>query len=392
MLAAIWFETGVNRPILPTPEVSAVKVRPGPAPEPRLNLPAAAYVGDEVCAKCHAEIARTYSRHPMGRSMAKAADVLPDQTGTVLAILGSDYEVERRDGKVFHRATRLSPTGRVIKTEEAEVRYAVGSGARSYAFLVERGDGFYQSPLSWYTGETHWGLSPGYKSLSPPFGRGIPLLCLFCHTNRATMEPGHAPVFPQGLTIGCERCHGPGELHARDPAAATKGGGENLEIINPARLQSRARREEICAQCHMLGFERGLLPGHSPFEYRPGLPLEEFIVLSSRSAKPGLEPPPNGHMDQMRRSRCYRESDGRLGCTSCHDPHRVPEAAERVGYFKDRCLKCHADRGCSLPSADRLARSPADDCASCHMPRASSRELPHIARTDHTIPRKPTSP
>ena len=32
--------------------------------------PAVNYVGDSACVRCHAEIAETYSRHPMGRSLA----------------------------------------------------------------------------------------------------------------------------------------------------------------------------------------------------------------------------------------------------------------------------------------------------------------------------------
>ena len=33
-----------------------------------------------------------------------------------------------------------------------------------------------------------------------------------------------------------------------------------------------------------------------------------------------------GHVEQMESSRCFRESQGRLGCISCHDPHRLPGA------------------------------------------------------------------
>jgi hypothetical protein len=387
-LTAVWFETGVNRPVTPATEARAVEARPAPAAEPRLDLPAAAYVGDEVCAKCHAEIARTYSRHPMGRSMAKAADVLPDQVGNLLALPGAELSIERRDGKVIHRATHRAPTGQVIKSEEGEVRYALGSGTRGYSFLVERPGGLFQSPLSWYSEEHRWDIALGYQKTNPHFDRFISSLCLFCHTNRVEMEPGHPPVF-HGLAIGCERCHGPGERHARNPTAVAKA-GEAPAIINPDRLEPLALREEVCGQCHLQGSDRETRFGHSPFDYRPGLPLDDFIGQNRQMLKPKSGPSADAHMDQMRLSRCYRESDGRLGCTSCHDPHRIPEASERVAFFKSGCLKCHGERGCSLPAADRLVRSPADDCASCHMPRASAHEPPHVARTNHTIPRKPT--
>jgi hypothetical protein len=394
ILAAMWFEAGGARPLAHPPGAEAVKDRPAPAvsvAQTRPNLPPAAYVGDAVCTKCHAVIAESYGKHPMGRSMSSTpADVLPGEVGTVLKAGGLEYAIERRDGKVYHRETRLSQSGQVMKTDEAEVRYVLGSGTRGYSFLAERGGRLYQSPLSWYSQEKRWDLAPGYRRQNLHFNREIPLLCLFCHANRVEMAEGRAPVF-HGSSIGCERCHGPGELHAREPSESIKD-GKGPTIVNPDRLEPVALREDVCAQCHLQGFDRESRPGRSLFDYRPGLPLDEFIALIPRLFKPRFGQQADGHMDQMRRSVCYLRSDGRLGCTSCHDPHRVPASAERVVYFRTRCLECHAQKGCSLAAADRLARSPADDCVSCHMPRSPTGGIPHTARTDHTIPRKAANP
>jgi cytochrome c-type biogenesis protein CcmH/NrfG len=94
-----------------------------------------------------------------------------------------------------------------------------------------------------------------------------------------------------------------------------------------------------------------------------------------------------GHVEQMELSRCFRASDGRLGCISCHDPHRLPPPATRVEYYRARCLECHERPGCALPAAERRARGPGDDCISCHMPRLAITNIPHTAATDHRIPR-----
>jgi hypothetical protein len=325
----------------------------------------------------------------MGRSMSAPADVLPEAVGTMLRVYGAaysaEYAIERHDGKVFHRETRFSPSGRMANTEEAEVRYVLGSGERGYSFLVERRNGLYQSPLSWYSQEKRWDLAPGYRKKNLHFDRDINILCLFCHTNRVDMVKNQAPVF-HGLSIGCERCHGPGELHASRSTPEKSSGGK-WEIVNPKHLESAALREDVCAQCHFLGNDREVKNDHSPFDYRPGLPLDEFIQVTTYPAKPGRGQNAVGHVEQMRRSRCYEKSDGRLGCTSCHDPHRVPTREGRVSYFRGRCLECHADRGCSLPSEDRLKQSPADDCTACHMPRAAVTNIPHTAQTDHAVPR-----
>jgi tetratricopeptide (TPR) repeat protein len=48
---------------------------------------------------------------------------------------------------------------------------------------------------------------------------------------------------------------------------------------------------------------------------------------------------------------------------------------------------CHAERGCSQPASDRLARNDADECIGCHMPKVSSFDIPHAASANHRIPR-----
>jgi tetratricopeptide (TPR) repeat protein len=90
----------------------------------------------------------------------------------------------------------------------------------------------------------------------------------------------------------------------------------------------------------------------------------------------------------MHASKCFRESNGRLGCISCHDPHKVPAPEERVAYFREKCLACHEQAGCRLPSAERTARIPNDSCVSCHMPSFAKTEISHVASTDHRILRE----
>jgi hypothetical protein len=36
--------------------------------------PGVKYVGDRVCARCHADLAESFRQHPMGRSLAPVAD------------------------------------------------------------------------------------------------------------------------------------------------------------------------------------------------------------------------------------------------------------------------------------------------------------------------------
>ena len=161
----------------------------------------------------------------MGRSLAPVADSKDGPTTSVATGLpieekGVRYTIEHRDGRVFHKAARRDADGTQFADIEAEVRYALGSGTRGVAYLIER-DGFlYQSPIAWFAQSGRWDISPGYGEFTthPNFQRAIQPDCLFCHANQFRPVPGtlnryETPIF-QGHAIGCERCHGPGELHA----------------------------------------------------------------------------------------------------------------------------------------------------------------------------------
>ena len=161
--------------------------------------------------------------------------------------------------------------------------------------------------------------------------------------------------------------------------------GRDMTIVNPAALEP-SLRDAVCEQCHLNGQRRVLRAGRRDEDFRPGLPFHRFWTV--------LERPPGadenrfvGQFEQMHQSRCFAASKGRLGCISCHDPHRLPAREERVAYFRDRCLECHAERGCSLPASSRAGQGQADDCVRCHMPRLSNSNIIHIAETNHRIPR-----
>ena len=98
-----------------------------------------------------------------------------------------------------------------------------------------------QSPIAWYAQQGRWDLAPGYRGQNLHFDRPILAGCLFCHTNRFEFAEGRPPTF-HGLSIGCERCHGPGALHD----GRAKGADEvDLTIVNPADL-APALRDAVC--------------------------------------------------------------------------------------------------------------------------------------------------
>jgi predicted CXXCH cytochrome family protein len=366
------------------------------------------YVAEKDCAGCHVKEATSFAQHPMGRSLAPVArkEGPPDgarESGAFQA-LGLQFRIDCEGGRVRHRQIRADAAGRPVAEQAWDVHYVIGSGSRGYSYLSDCDGYVFQTPISWYSQKRVWNLSPGFGA-SEMTGRAVVPACLFCHANRANAVEGSLnryaePVF-DGHAIGCQRCHGPGELHVAGPGAGPD--GIDPTIVNPGKLAPDLR-EAVCEQCHLQGATRALVRGRGLYDFRPGLPFAEFIAVFVRAADSGAGQKAIGQVEQMYESRCFqgRGGPGRLGCISCHDPHVAVGPAERVKHYRDRCLKCHGQpdgqagrpdlrlKGCSLPAAERLQRSAADSCIDCHMPRYGAADIPHTAATDHRILRKGT--
>src|SRR5262249_38176500 len=142
--------------------------------------------------------------------------------------------------------------------------------------------------------------------------------CLYCHSNQVepvahTINRYKEPVF-QSYAIGCERCHGPGELHAKERRQQRDFEGSfDTSIVHPGKLPP-SLREDVCQQCHMEGEGRVERPGRQVWDFRPGLPLREFWSVFVAAQEPADERPAVSQVEQMYASRCFQASAGKLGC------------------------------------------------------------------------------
>ena len=388
-----------------------------PLPAVKPPPPADDYVGSAACAKCHAEIYETYTKHPMhlsaGWVLGEHDVEAYDEPAEFQPHRNRRYRVERTDDGVLHHEFIFDTQGDLIDDVAHPVRLFIGSGTRGRAYGIIRGDRLYQSPISWFSADGgRWDLSPGFQSgRRSSFERLIVDECMMCHAGRMAAVPNAQDTFREPWMletgIGCERCHGPGRRHVawHEAGAAHEDGtvdddgtvnpyglqsADHGAIVNPARLDP-ARRESICNQCHLIGKLNLPRYGRSIYDFRPGQLLDDVstVLVEGTGVRDDGTTKAVSQVQQMRASACFQDSEGRLGCTSCHAPHFEPAAPAAAEFYRGRCLQCHAQRGCSLPEAERAAPPAENSCIHCHMPRLAASDIAHASQTDHRVRRTP---
>lgn len=337
------------------------------------------YVGNRACASCHLAIYQSYSRTPMALTSGPVGNNLVEGAFEH-SPSAMRYRLYQKDGKAFLSYQRLDESG-IRGTQE--LAFFVGSGrrGRSYLFSI---DGFlYQSPASYYSQKKRWDMSPGYESAREmPFNRAIAPSCLSCHASQISAVKGtenryEAMPFAQA-GIGCERCHGPGSEHVKGKSP----------MINPGKLEA-ARRDSVCAQCHLSGEARINQPGKNAGMFRPGDLLTDYVLDYIYDGGFNYAYKAISHVEALAQSRCKLAAGDRMSCLSCHDPHSLPPAEEKAAYFREKCLACHLEQKVSVELKQHFDAQ--QDCRGCHMPAMPGLSIGHTTLTDHRILRKPAT-
>jgi predicted CXXCH cytochrome family protein len=137
-------------------------------------------------------------------------------------------------------------------------------------------------------------------------------------------------------------------------------------------------------QCHLEGNAVVYRAGKSLAQFKAGDDLADFALYFVRTHEPGDGRRATSQYEALLRSACKRASGDKLTCTSCHDPHSDPSPAERVQYFRQRCLACHNTPTMKTHHVEQ------QDCASCHMPSRDATDISHEQVTDHDIETRPS--
>lgn len=361
------------------------------------------YISPLSCQPCHSEIYSTYQNVAMARSFYRpsANNVIEDyekQNHFYHAASKRHYRMVRRGDRFFQQRYQLDEQRKETNLFEQEVTFIIGSGNHSRTYLnLSPGGVLTELPVSWYSQEKRWAMSPGYdRPRHHDFSRKIDYGCLFCHNAYPNLPEGadrygRENLFPQHLPAGidCQRCHGPGSQHVEVANAGNNAEAVQRAIVNPSRL-SPDRQMDVCQQCH-LETTSDELPqavrvfGRPVYSFRPGEELGHYLVHFDHATGTGRDDKfeINSSAYRLRKSACFQKSNRQLTCTTCHNPHHTFRGEEAVRHFRESCMKCH-----SQLSTSTHPNAASSDCARCHMPKRRTEDVVSVSMTDHWIQRR----
>ncbi len=202
--------------------------------------------------------------------------------------------------------------------------------------------------------------------------------------------------------LACETCHGPGADHVNQGGG---GKGKDPKLITFAKNDPTPieQRNQVCLTCHTKGarvFWKG-----SPHEARDVACTNCHTVMADHSPRAQLakasEIDTCGTCHLERRAQQMRSShmplrEGKMTCTSCHNPHgTVTQSLLKENSLNDNCYTCHTEkRGPFLWDHAPVIES----CANCHDPHGSNHEKmlkvarPRLCQQCHIETRHPTNP
>jgi len=348
----------------------------------------AGYAGMAFCLGCHKDIGSSYlhAAHALTSRVADGNTVDGPFTSPGNEFVfgpGRKVVLERRDSGLFQVA--VTPFGR----EAHRFDIAVGSGRKAQTYLYWKEDGIFQLPVSYFLTEHSWANSPHYPVDSIWFGRAVDVGCFECHSSFIGTKPMiHTDAFhgtPQYdrarvvYGIDCERCHGPGALHAA--WQADHRGDTTARYIARFAMLSRQQRLDVCAECHS-GAHSGQL--RSVFYFKPGDTLANYFFADPRMVRGPENTDVHGNQYELLvASKCFLRSRT-LECGSCHNPH-VKER-DSLTVFATRCMSCHGGGDIvGVHAGNRVGGGAGagagvvvdkqfliNNCIDCHMPARAS--------------------
>jgi predicted CXXCH cytochrome family protein len=314
------------------------------------------YVGSAACGTCHQQIYERWSKTRM-------ANVVRDPKQHPDAIIPD-----------------FSKPDPAVKFTVGDIALVYGSKWKQ-RYFTKVGDDYFPLGAQWDVAHKKWSAykvamtGDWWTAFYPDDNTKRPTgpTCDGCHSVNYNLQT----KTPTEWNVGCEKCHGPGGEHVKEPSAAN--------IVNPTRL-SYADASDTCIQCHSQGRPTAIKPEQGkaydwPVGFEMGKHLSDYWQLEEHKLGETTFThfaDNTAHKNRMQgndfvQSVMYKHG---VTCNSCHDVHGTANNADLIKPGQQMCLECHGPkspngpRGVSIEAhTHHKAGSAGSDCLACHMPK-----------------------
>jgi len=219
-------------------------------------------------------------------------------------------------------------------------------------------------------GTVDWAaLNPGFAGATFVQDKKV---CVDCHEQSiaAYGKTMHGRVFQYGAKGAlqqqdCEACHGPRSKHVTEPDASLKLSAEQYSAVclqchqDGGRLYwqtSQHQNGEVgCVSCHTLMKE------------------ESDKALLAKADEPSVCYSCHANVrGQMQKASHHPVREGRMSCSSCHDPHgSVGKGLLKGATVNEVCFQCHQEKRGPFVYEHPVVR---EGCANCHDAHGSNNQ------------------
>jgi DmsE family decaheme c-type cytochrome len=234
--------------------------------------------------------------------------------------------------------------------------------------------------------------------------------CMSCHINQGetfsrTLMGRIFLKHPRSAKekLGCESCHGPGSAHVASGGRKDQGEPGGLIAFRNDSPRPVEERNAACLTCHESGLRthwrgsqhqtRGLACTNCHQVMDKVSPKNQFVKASE------IETCSQCHKD--RRAQLWRSShmpvrEGKLTCSSCHNPHGTANLKLlKELTVNESCYTCHAEKRGPFLYEHAPVR---ENCMNCHDPHGSIHERlltvsrPRLCQQCHAESQHPAQP
>jgi predicted CXXCH cytochrome family protein len=336
------------------PKVVSVSAA-APPPRPSASTTSALYVGSAACRTCHTHIYDRWTKTRM-------ANVIRDPREHPDAIIPD-----------------LSKPDPLLTFSKDDIAFVYGSKWKQ-RYFKKTGDDYFPLPAQWDVTHKIWrayNVKPGtdwWTQYYPEDNMHRPTgpTCDGCHSVNYDVSTKKVTEW----NVGCEKCHGPGGDHVKQPSPAN--------IVNPARL-SYIDASNTCIQCHSQGQPLTAATAGKAYDWPVGFlmgkRLDDFWKLEEHKlGETTFTHFADGtaHKNRMQgndfvTSLMYTHG---VACFTCHDAHGTDNNALLWKPANVLCLDCHGPNSPNGPHAPTIdqhthhkAGSEGSECIACHMPK-----------------------